>query len=326
MLAVGLVLTEATGLTRLTAGLFPPAPPGPMQPAAPAVAPVAEKEPAPLVVPFDAEQARAGQEAWAKRLGRPSKSRTSVGMKLRLIPPGEFFMTPQYRVRISKPFRLERVRDDRGPVPRLRGGNQIQDGRGGLGRGRDWSGTATARDDQKPEYTWRHPDVAQGDDYPVGQLSWHDADKFCQWLSGKEHRTYRLPTEAEWEWACRAGSEGAYCFGDDAKELGDYAWYDENSDWKSHPVGQKKPNAWGLYDMHGNIAEYCQDWSADLPTGVRTDPKRAGAGRLSGHPQLRFHRLRRRAAIGQPCEPPAPRFDVSFRLPGAVRASRFSAA
>ena len=200
-------------------------------------------------------------------------------MKLRLIPPGEFFMTPQYRVRISKPFRLSACETTVGQFRAFVGETKYKTDAEASGRG----GTVQDRNRQrvqKPEYTWLHPDVAQGDDYPIGQLSWRDCDKFCQWLSGKEHRTYRLPTEAEWEWACRAGSEGAYCFGDDAKELGDYAWYDENSDWKSHPVGQKKPNAWGLYDMHGNVAEYCQDWSADLPTGVRTDPGGPEQGRL----------------------------------------------
>ena len=200
-------------------------------------------------------------------------------MKLRLIPPGEFFMTPQYRVRISKPFRLSAYETTVGQFRAFVGETKYRtdaesSGEGGVVRGRN------GQDDRKPEYTWRQPDVAPGDDYPVGQLSWNDAAAFCHWLSGKEHRTYRLPTEAEWEWACRAGSEGAYSFGDDANELGDYAWYADNSDGKSHPVGRKKPNAWGLYDMHGNIAEYCQDWYADLPTGVRTDPKGPAQGDL----------------------------------------------
>ena len=104
ILAIGLVLTETTGLTRLTARLFPPAAPGPVRRRD--GVPVAEKAPTPLVLPFDAEPARIGQEAWARRLGAAVETTNTIGMKFRLIPPGEFFMTPQYRVRISKPFRL----------------------------------------------------------------------------------------------------------------------------------------------------------------------------------------------------------------------------
>jgi len=129
-----------------------------------------------------------------------------------------------------------------------------------------------------------NPSYLKGAGNPVEQVSWYDPVEFCKRLSAKEGKTYRLPTEAEWEYACRAGTTTLYSFGDDTASLEKYAWYEDNSDWKTHPVGQKKPNAWGLHDMHGNTWEWCADrWADDSYTASpMDDPPRAetGSGRV----------------------------------------------
>ena len=112
---------------------------------------------------------------------------------------------------------------------------------------------------------------------PVENVTYDDAEIFIGKLNALAEersagRVYRLPTEAEWEYACRAGISTAYCFGQDNARLGEYAWYDANSESKPHPVGEKSPNAWGLYDMHGNVLEWCSDWYQNYPRNSVTDP------------------------------------------------------
>jgi formylglycine-generating enzyme required for sulfatase activity len=110
-----------------------------------------------------------------------------------------------------------------------------------------------------PPYT--DPTFGFGHDgYPVINLTHHAAMEYCRWLSAKTGKTYRLPTEAEWEYAARAGSKSAYFFGDDPKRLGEYAWFLDNSDARPHPVAKKEANPWGLYDIFGNVAEWVLDY------------------------------------------------------------------
>ncbi len=112
-----------------------------------------------------------------------------------------------------------------------------------------------------PPYIPMHFSMGDGysKDYPAVGITYHAANKFCEWLSAQTGHFYRLPTEAEWEYACRAGTTTAYSFGDDASKLSDYAWFADNSEYQYQKVGTKKPNPWGLYDMHGNAAELTLD-------------------------------------------------------------------
>jgi len=123
-----------------------------------------------------------------------------------------------------------------------------------------------------------------GEDCPVEQVSWNDAQEFIRRLNQKESVSgYRLPTEAEWEYAERAGTNTVYSFGDSDSQLSNYAWYAGNSGGKTHPVAQKNSNSWGLYDMHGNAWEWYQDWYGSYPTGSVTDPKGPSSGSYRVH-------------------------------------------
>ncbi len=110
---------------------------------------------------------------------------------------------------------------------------------------------------------WSH---FPGDENPVDRISWQHCQEFIAKLNetfAGQGVSFFLPTEAQWEYACRAGNSGLYGFGNGPAQLGEYAWFEANAEGKTHPVGQKLPNAWGLYDMHGNVLEWCADWYAE---------------------------------------------------------------
>jgi len=173
----------------------------------------------------------------------------SIGMTMVLVPAGEFLMgspdsdkealaseRPQHRVRITKPFwlgmHLVTVRQFRQFVEESKYDAGTQ---------------------------WQKAYRSQTDAHPVVYVTWDDAKVFCDWLTKKEGKKYRLPTEAEWEYACRAGTQTRFSFGDNESDLGDYAWFYMNSNGSLHAAGQKRPNVWGLSDVHGNAWQWCED-------------------------------------------------------------------
>ena len=189
----------------------------------------------------------------------------NVTMKLVLIPAGKFIMGspaaekdrwdnegPQREVTISKPF---------------------------------YMGVYTVTQEQYRQVLGVNPSQFGGAQYPVETVSWDDAMEFCKKLSQKTGKTVRLPTEAQWEYACRAGSKTRFSYGDDDDygKLDDYAWYRVDISVQvagtTHPVGLKKPNNWSLYDMHGNVHQWCSDWYADsYANAVKTDPTGPASG------------------------------------------------
>ncbi len=171
---------------------------------------------------------------------------------------------------------------------------------------------------QKSDANWRNPYFSQYDRHPVVCISWNDAVAYCQWLSEQTSEQYLLPSEAEWEYACRASSETAYCFGDDERLLNEYAWYSDNSEGGTHPVGEKKANRWGLYDMHGNFWSWVQDWFEDYSNESQCNP----SGPKSGFHRHRVLRgggwdsvaSRCRSACRRGGEPGDRASDLGFRL------------
>lgn len=158
-------------------------------------------------------------------------------------------------------------------------------------------GTYTEDWNLNPDVNWRNPGLDQGRNHPVACVSWYDAIRYCIWLSEREGLKplykiigddilweeggdgYRLPTETEWEYACRAGTTTRFYTGNTEDDLARAGWYEGNSEKRTHPVGQREPNAWGLYDMHGNIFEFCWDWNGEYPTADVFDARGPEIGR-----------------------------------------------
>lgn len=134
-----------------------------------------------------------------------------------------------------------------------------------------WMGKYEVTQAQWKAIMGNNPSCFQSDDRPVEQVAWADAQEFCRRLSARTRKTYRLPSEAEWEYACRADTQTKFCCGDADSSLGGYAWYSLNSGGTTHPVGQKAPNRWGLYDMHGNVWEWCEDFYHSSYAGAPQD-------------------------------------------------------
>ena len=254
---------------------------------APVVA-VPVKEPLPAQAPFTSSQARDFQEAWAKYLGTTVETTNTVGTKMILIPPGEFLMgssdaqvdvimkqaegteaaarsslirsleTPQHRAVVTRPFRLGRTEVT---VAEFRA--FVTDT--GYVTDAERFGSSNSSDQVVPSTipeapfrtTWKAPGYDVNESFPVTQVSWNDAKAYCQWLSNQEKTTYRLPAEAEWEFACRAGTDTQYSFGDDPSDFDPHGWHLGNANFNCHSVAEKQPNAFGLCDMHGNLEEWC---------------------------------------------------------------------
>lgn len=182
----------------------------------------------------------------------PTEYTNSIGMEFMLIPAGEFNM--------GSPSSEQGRANNEGPLHTINIENAY------------YLGKYEVTQKQWREIMGNNPSRFMGDNLPVEKVSWDDVQEFIIKLNQKEGTDkYRLPSEAEWEYAARAGTTTRFSFGDNESKLGEYAWYYSNSGSKTHPVGQKKSNSWGLYDMHGNVWEWTQDWYHSDYDGAPTD-------------------------------------------------------
>ena len=133
---------------------------------------------------------------------------------------------------------------------------------------------------EKSDANWRNPYIIQAEDHPVVCISWNDAVAYCEWLCEQTGEHYELLTEAQWEYACRAGSDTRYCHGNDEQQLEQYAWYSKNAEGSTHLVGKKPANAWQLYDMHGNVWEWVRDCFEDYSGEPQSNPSGPASGSI----------------------------------------------
>ncbi len=259
----------------------------------------ADDHPPLAVAPFNADQAHDFQKQWAAHLGTDVVLTNAVGMKMVLLPPGEFtmgrteeqfdellrvfendaelkknrggtitwsmLMMPAHRVRLTKPFYMGAAEVTVGQFRQfVEATGYKTEAEQGLNHGRPYQGGRPMSTWRKP-MAWRRAPLEQADDEPVMQLCWNDCVAFCKWLSEREGVEYSLPTEAQWEYACRAGTTTPWSFGDLSdfdREGNQHAIWSDGGQKFDVPqrVAQRQPNAFGLYDMHGNMWEYVADW------------------------------------------------------------------
>ena len=245
-------------------------PPQPVAPVPAPSSPAAKVKVAPLVWPFTAAQAKAAQESLAKSLGKNVVEKNSLGMELVIIPPGKFTMgSPANEAgRFTDEDQVEVTL----PAPIWMGMTEVTQGQ--------WEKVMGTTPWKGQSY------VKEGPDYAATYVSWEDAQEFLKKLSQGDGFSYRLPTEAEWEWSCRAGTSSRFSFGDNDSELGRYGWYgglfgdgNAKTEQYAHEVGKKLANPFGLYDLHGNVWEWCEDIKIDkLPGG--NNPKVLAGGNV----------------------------------------------
>jgi uncharacterized protein (TIGR02996 family) len=213
-----------------------------------------------------------------------------LGMRFALVHPGTFWMgSPEneperlndevhHRVTLTEPYFLGAHTVTLGQFRQFIAATSYQteaeQGAGGWGyMGTNWV--------QNASITWRNPGFKQNARHPAVCLSWNDATAFLNWLNEVEAdtgRVYSFPTEAQWEYAARAGTETAFFWGNDARRLGEYAWFEPNAKRRTHAVETKKPNPWGLWHMHGHLWEWCGDHYSGYLTDPVTDPEGGSGG------------------------------------------------